>query len=126
MNHKIATLEIRDAEQLQGVQNMFKLLDVLMNVYFPIFFTMKKLNGTFPGGPVTESLPASGGDMGLIAGPVRFYMPWGKSACVPQLLSLCSRTHGPQLLKPIYARVCSPQQEKSPQGEAHTYHYSRS
>ena len=58
MNHRIATLEIYDAEQLHGVQNMFKLLDVLMDVYFPIFFTIKKLNGTFLGGPVTESLPA--------------------------------------------------------------------
>ena len=56
---------------------MFKLLDVLMKVYFPIFFTIKKLDGTFFGGSVTESLPASGGDMGLIPGPLRFHMPWG-------------------------------------------------
>lgn len=61
IDHRIAALEIYDAEQLHGVQNMFKLLDVLMDVYFPIFFTIKKLNGTFLGGPVTESLPASSG-----------------------------------------------------------------
>ena len=30
----------------------------------------------FPSGPVVKNPPANAGDMGLIPGPERFYMPW--------------------------------------------------
>ena len=30
----------------------------------------------FPGGPVVDSPPASGGDAGLVPGSGRFHMPW--------------------------------------------------
>ena len=52
----------------------------------------------FPGGTVVGSPPANAGDMGLIAGPGRSHMPWSNEARVPQLLSLRSRAHEPQLL----------------------------
>ena len=30
----------------------------------------------FPGGPVVNNPPASGGDTGSVPGPGRFHMPW--------------------------------------------------
>ena len=58
----------------------------------------KKTRKYFPGGPVVKSLPANSGDTSSILGLGRFHMPWGNSACAPQLLSLHSRAHEPQLL----------------------------
>ena len=53
------------------------------------------------------NLPANAGDMGSIPGPGRLHMLRSKQACVPQLLSLCSRAG-------------TAQQEKPPQWEAHS------
>ena len=53
-----------------------------------------------PGGPVVKNLP-NAGDTGLTSSPGKFQMPWGNSAHVPQLLSLCSRACGPQSEKPL-------------------------
>ena len=58
------------------------------------------INRDFPGGAVVESSPANAGDTGSIPGPGRSHMPRSNSACVPQLLSLCSRARKPQLLSP--------------------------
>ena len=76
----------------------------------------------FPGGAVVKNSPANAGDMDSIPGPGRSHMPWSNKARVPQLLSLCSRAHEPQLLSLHAAttearapRVCAPQQEKPPQ-----------
>ena len=49
---------------------------------------------------MVKNLPANAGDMGSNPGPGRSHMPRSNKACVPQLLSLCSRDHVPQLLKP--------------------------
>ena len=38
-------------------------------------YTWYKIKQDFPGGPVAKNLPANAGDMGLIPGPGRFYMP---------------------------------------------------
>ena len=53
-------------------------------------------------------------------------MPQSNEARAPQLLSLHSRAHEPQLLSPCATttearvpRACAPQQEKPPQWEAH-------
>ena len=54
----------------------------------------------FPGGTVVKNPPANAGDMGSSAGPGRSHMPRSNQACVPQLLSLSSRAHVLQLLKP--------------------------
>ena len=61
----------------------------------------------FSVGPVVRNLPANVGDMGSIPGLRRFHMLRSKQACVPQLSSLCSR-------------ACTAQQEKPPQGDAHS------
>ena len=45
----------------------------------------------FPGGSVVKSPPASAGDMGSIPDPGRSHTSPSDKACVPQLLSLCSR-----------------------------------
>ena len=44
--------------------------------------------------------PANAGDTGSIPGPGRSHVPRSNKARVPQLLSLRSRAHEPQLLKP--------------------------
>ena len=54
----------------------------------------------FPGGTVVENPPANAGNTGSSPGPGRSHMPRSNSARAPQLLSLCSRAHEPQLLKP--------------------------
>ena len=51
-------------------------------------------------GSVVKNLPASGGDTGSILGLGTSHMPQGYQARVPQLLSVCSRAWGPQLLSP--------------------------
>ena len=43
---------------------------------------------------------ANAGDTGSIPGPGRSHIPRSYKACVPQLLSLCSRSGEPQLLSP--------------------------
>ena len=68
-------------------------------------------------GSVVKNLPANAGLMGLIPGPGRSQMPRGNDAHAPQLLSLCSRARGPQLLKPTHPRDYAPQQEKPLQRE---------
>ena len=75
--------------------------------FFPVllllrpFLTLKKKKG-FPGGAVVGSLPANAGNMGLSPGPGGSHMPRSSWACAPQLLSLRSRTHEPQQLKPVH------------------------
>ena len=71
---------------------------------------------------MVENLPANAGDMGSNPGPGRPHMPRSNKACVPQLLSLCSRAREPQLLSPRATttearvpRAHAPQQEKPPQ-----------
>ena len=50
---------------------------------------------------MVKNPPANAGDMGSSPGPGRSHMPWSNKAHEPQLLSLCSRAHVPQLLKPV-------------------------
>ena len=52
---------------------------------------VKKITGTFPGGPEVKNLPATAGDTGSTPGLGRSHVPWSNGACVPQLLILCSR-----------------------------------
>ena len=54
----------------------------------------------FPRGTVVKNPPANAGDMGSSPGPGRSHMPQSNWALTSQLLSLCSRAHEPQLLKP--------------------------
>ena len=67
-----------------------------------ISFTFKKIFRDFPGGAVVKNPPANAGDTGSSPGPGRFHMPRSNWARAPQLLSLCSRAHAPQLLKPAH------------------------
>ena len=48
---------------------------------------------------MVEGLPANAGDMGSSPGPGRSYVPWSSWAPAPQLLSLRSGAHVPQLLR---------------------------
>ena len=80
----------------------------------------------FTGGAVVKNPPANAGDTGLSPGPGRSHMLRSNLARAPQLLSLCSRAHEPQLLSPCATtpearapRARAPQQEKPPQWEAH-------
>ena len=54
----------------------------------------------FPGGAVVKNPPANAGDTGSSPGRGRSHMPQSNEARVPQLLSLCSIAHKPQLLSP--------------------------
>ena len=54
----------------------------------------------FPGGAVVKNPPANAGDTGLSPALGRSPMPQSNQARAPQLLSLRSRAHVPQLLKP--------------------------
>ena len=54
----------------------------------------------FPGGTVVKNPPANAGDTGSSPGPGRSHMPRSNWARAPQLLSLRSRAHEPQLLSP--------------------------
>ena len=53
----------------------------------------------FPGSPVVKNLPANAGNKGSITGLGRSHLSQGSLTCGPQLLSPCSRTQEPQLLK---------------------------
>ena len=57
-------------------------------------------NQGFPGGAVIKNAPAKEGDTGSSPGPGRSHVPRSNKAHAPQLLSLHSRAHEPQLLKP--------------------------
>ena len=79
----------------------------------------------FPGGAVVKNPPASAGDMGSSPGPGRSHMPQSNQVRAPQLLSLRSRAHEPQLLSPratttegCVPRARAPQQEKPLQWKA--------
>ena len=65
-------------------------------------------------------LPADEGDMGSIPDAGRSHMPQNSYACVPQLLSLCSRAQEPKLLKSTRPRAHAPWQKKPGQREACT------
>ena len=54
---------------------------------------------------MVKNPPANAGDMGLSPGPGRSHMPRSNQAHAPQLLSLCSRAHEPQLLKPAHLEL---------------------
>ena len=54
----------------------------------------------FPGGTVVKNPPANAGDKGSSPGPGSSHMPRSNEARAPQLLSLRSQAHEPQLLKP--------------------------
>ena len=54
----------------------------------------------FPGGTVVKNPPANAGDKGLSSGLGRSHMLWSNWACAPQLPSVCSGAHEPQLLSP--------------------------
>ena len=76
----------------------------------------------FPGGAVVKNPPANAGDVDLSPGPGRSHMPRSNKACAPQLLSLHSTAHEPQLLSPSAMtpeahtpRSRALQQEKPPQ-----------
>ena len=76
----------------------------------------------FPGGTVVGSPPASAGDMGSGPGPGGSHMPRHNWARAPQLLSLRSRAHEPQMLSPSATtagahapRAHAPQQDRPPQ-----------
>ena len=56
----------------------------------------------FPGGAVVKSLPANLGDTGLSPGLGGSHVPWSSWARAPQLLSLHSGDHEPQLLRPAH------------------------
>ena len=86
---------------------------------------LMKTGAGFPGGAVVRNPPANAGDMGSSHGPGRSHVPWSNWACLPQLLSLCSRARKAQLLSPCATtteartpRARAPQQEKPSQGEA--------
>ena len=52
----------------------------------------------FPDGSAVKDLADIAGDTGSIPGLGRSHVPQSNEACVPQLLSLCSRAGKPQLL----------------------------
>ena len=54
----------------------------------------------FPGDAVVTNPPANAGDTGSSPGLERSHMPRSNYACAPELLSLRSRAHEPQLLSP--------------------------
>ena len=51
---------------------------------------------------MVKNPPAKAGDKGMSPGPGRSHMPQSNSVREPQLLSLSSRAHKPQLLKPAH------------------------
>ena len=68
----------------------------------------------FPGGTVDNNLPAIGGVMGSILVQEDSTCRRATKGRSPQLLSLCSRTHEPQLLKPPCPGACTPQIQSQP------------
>ena len=88
----------------------------------PALKTKYKELPSFPGGTVVKNLPASAGHTGSSPGPGRSHMLRSNYAHAPQLPSLRSRAHKPQLLSPrattteVHApRACALKQEKPPQ-----------
>ena len=74
----------------------------------------------FPGSTVGESPPANAGDTGSIPGLGRFHMLQSNQVLVPQLLSLCSRTHQPQLPKPVCRTLVLQTREVTSMRSLHT------
>ena len=70
------------------------LLSFLLGVYPEMEFL------GVPGGAVVKNPPANARDTGSSPGPGRSHMPQSNKARAPQLLSLRSRAHEPQLLSP--------------------------
>ena len=62
--------------------------------------SFKKSKQDFPGGAVVKNPPANAADAGSSPGPGGSHMLRSNWARVPQLLSLCSRAHEPQLRSP--------------------------
>ena len=62
----------------------------------------------FPGGRVVKNLAANAGHTGSSPSPVRSHIPRSNWARAPQLLSLCSGAHKPQLLSPRATTAWSP------------------
>ena len=89
------------------VNNLFSLtgkwaansLVVYLFIHQNFYFIVLKIQD-FPGGALVGSPPANAGDTGSSPGPGGSHMPWSNWARAPQLLSLCSRAHEPQGLKP--------------------------
>ena len=82
----------------------------------------KRGDRDFPGGTVVKNPPANAGDTSSSPGPGRSHIPRSNKARAPQLLSLRSTAHEPQLLSPCdtntearVLRVHALQQEKPPQ-----------
>ena len=69
-----------------------------------------------------KNLLTSAGDMGSSPGPGRSHIPWSNYAHVPQLLSLFSRGHKPQLLSPgaTTTEACTPRAHGLQQREVTT------
>ena len=63
---------------------------------------------------MVKNPPANAGDTGSSPGPGRSHMSRSNKARAPQLQSLRSRAHKPQLLKPACLEPGAPQQEKPP------------
>ena len=89
--------------------------------------TNQNISRGFPGGTLVGNPPANAGDMGLGPGPGRSHMPRSNYVRVPQLQSLRSGAHEPQLLslratttEARTPRARAPQQERPPQWGAHT------
>ena len=79
--------------------------------YHDLSFLKKKTLG-FPGGSVVKNPPASAGNMELILGLVRFFMPWDNWACAPKLKPL-PRAHSQKQETPPQWEACTPQVESS-------------
>ena len=67
----------------------------------------------FPSAPGVKNLPANAGDTGLMPDPGEFNVLWNIHAS--QFLSLHSRAHEPQLLKPTHPTSHAEQQDEKPQ-----------
>ena len=67
--------------------------------------TSKGHKRSFTVGSVVKNLPVNTEDAGLIPGLGRFHVPLSNKACVPQLLSLCSRAWELQLLSSRAAAI---------------------
>ena len=101
----------------------------VLRATFKTYHNRKKIRlQDFPGGTVVKNLPANAGDTGSSPGLGRSHMPPSNQARVPQLLSLCSRAHEPQLLahvpqllKPVHLEplLC---EKRSHRNEKPTHH----
>ena len=106
----------------QGL-SAFNSCSLLLNIKSSCFlsvivFNLKIQFSGFPGGSVVKNPLAKAGNIDLTPGLGGSPLPQCNWAHKPQLLSLCSRTWEPQLLKPLSPRDLAPQQEKPPQREA--------